>query len=72
MKNATMMRCKLTPKSGIGAVWYCRVNEIFKKYASAYSLEGYHYYARMADYNVEDATHNRIVAEVLRDKPLER
>ena len=65
-----MKRCKLVPKSGTGAVWYCRVDEIFKKFASAYSLEGFHYYARMADYRVEDATHDKMVAAVLRNKPL--
>ena len=64
-----MKRCKLVPKSGTGAVWYCRVEDIFKKFACAYSLEGYRHYVRMADYKVEDATHDRIVAEILRQKP---
>ena len=65
-----MKRCKLIPKSGNGAVWYCRTEEIFKKYATAYSLDGFETRVRMAEYCIEDATHDKRIAKMLSTKKL--
>jgi hypothetical protein len=65
-----MKRCKLIPKSGEGAVWYCRAKEMFKKYATAYSLDGFETKVRMDRYRIEDATFDKRVAKMLATKPL--
>lgn len=65
-----MKRCKLINKNGTGAVWYCRVSQIFKKYATAYSLDGFETRVRMDEYHIEDATHNKSVAKMLATKPM--
>ena len=65
-----MTSCKLIPKSGKGAVWYCHTKEIFKKYATAYSLDGFETRVRMAEYRIEDATHDKRIAKMLSTKKL--
>lgn len=63
-----MKLCALVPKSEEGATWYCRCSEIFKKYATAYSADGFETRVRMDNYYIFDATHNKTVAAMMQGK----
>lgn len=60
-----MKYCKLIPKSNLQATLYCHVDETSKEYGVAYSWEGYVRHVKMSNYIVEDATNNKVIAELL-------
>ena len=63
-----MKYCMLIPKSSVGATWYCTIDQIFKQFANAYSLEGFHAWVKMDDYTVRDATYNKVAVKMLKEK----
>lgn len=61
-----MAICKMIPKSGNGATWYCRTSETLKAYATVYSLDGFSTVIRTDDYEAVDATGHKAATAVLK------